>query len=80
MLSYLWYEEIPLIGSEYGEFAGKNLAMPCGGTLVFDDLNNLLFWANKPGTEFAGEHAVIGAQRKQALLQHFSHQLLNGAV
>ncbi len=80
VLSYLWHEEMLLTGSEFGEYEGQHLAMPCGGTLVFDDLNNLLHWANKPGTEFPGEHAIAGAKRKEELLQYFREQLLNGAV
>ena len=80
VICYMWHEEIPLVGIEYGEYQGKYLAMPCGGTLVFDDYNNVLYWANKPGTEFPGEHANTGAQRKQEFLQHFTQQLRAGAI
>ncbi len=80
VICYAWHEEILLVGTEFGEFEGQYLAMPCGGTLVFDDLNNLLFWANKPGTEFAGLHAEMGTQRKAEFLKHFTRQLQTGAI
>ncbi|MFN0213999.1 MAG: hypothetical protein ACKVT2_07060 [Saprospiraceae bacterium] len=80
VICYLWHEEIPLLGKEYGEYEGKILAMPCGGTLVFDDLQNLYHWANKPGTECESEHAILGAQRKKQFLQHFYQLLRTGTL
>jgi len=80
VLCYLWHEEVLLTGSQFGEYEGKYIAMPCGGTLVFDDLNNVLHWANKPGTEVPGKFAAIGEQRKQAFLVYFARQLQDGAV
>jgi len=80
VICYVWYEEILLTGAEYSEYEGQYLALPCGGTLVFDDLNNLLYWANKPGTEFLGKHTETGMQRKQEFLKHFTRQLQAGAI
>ena len=51
VLLYLWHEEVELKGSRFGEFDGERTTMLCGGTLVFDEIGNVLSWFRKPGTE-----------------------------
>jgi len=56
VLEYLWEEEValsddPSKGLAFGDYAGKTMALQCGGTLVFDERGNLLSWFRKPGTE-----------------------------
>lgn len=80
VICYVWYEEILLTGAEYGEHEGKYLAMPCGGTLVVDDLNNVMYWANKPGTEAPDQDDKNGTFRRQEILNHFKKQLKAGAI
>ena len=74
VLEYVWQEEITLNGAEYGELEGLVLALPCGGTLVVDEDDNLITWAFKPGTEFEDEKRpellLHGQQRKAAFLRN----------
>lgn len=50
VLQYAWREEVRLDGARFGEFAGRQTTMLCGGTLVFDETGNVLSWMMKPGT------------------------------
>ncbi|MCL5428325.1 MAG: serine protease [Chloroflexi bacterium] len=52
VVEYVWEEEHLLEGAKFGKLEGKTVSLPCGGTLVYDQVGNLLFWINKPGTEF----------------------------
>jgi hypothetical protein len=76
VVEYLWREEVMLDGDAFGEFNGQLAAMPCGGTLVFDDRGNLLSWAHKPGTE-AG---VAGIERRDAFLEAITRGIRSGRV
>lgn len=50
ILQYVWREDVPLVGTQFGRFNGQSTTMLCGGTLVFDDTGTLLSWMRKPGT------------------------------
>ena len=50
ILQYVWSEDVPLEGSIYGPINGQKARLLCGGTLVFDDVGNVLSWIRKPGT------------------------------
>jgi len=50
ILEYVWREEVPLNGPQFGRFDGQLTNMLCGGTLAFDDTGNMLWWTRKPGT------------------------------
>jgi len=94
ILEYLWREEVPLNGSQFGKFNGRTTTMLCGGTLVFDDNGNVLHWAKKPGSLAYGgkrnrggavqrqwESAVKeGAERRSALLENLAAQIAAGRI
>jgi hypothetical protein len=50
VLEYVWREEVPLCGPQFGNFDARLTTMLCGGSLVFNDDGNLLSWAMKPGS------------------------------
>lgn len=50
ILEYVWREDVPLNGTQFGKFNGQSTTMLCGGTLVFDETGTLLSWMRKPGT------------------------------
>jgi hypothetical protein len=52
VVQYIWQEDIELKGNRFEQLEGKKVALLCGGTLVFDDEGNLLYWCRKPGTQF----------------------------
>ena len=54
LLQYLWREDVPLEGPEFGRFSGQVASLPCGGTLALDQNGNVLAWSRKPGTDFEG--------------------------
>lgn len=62
VLQYIWREDVPLSGAEFGELNGQTTTLLCGGTLVYDDRGNLLYRRSKPGTQ-----AVPGASRDRAV-------------
>ncbi|MEI8380800.1 MAG: hypothetical protein WCJ09_11770 [Planctomycetota bacterium] len=94
ILEYVWREEVPLNGPQFGKFNGKTTHLLCGGTLVFDDIGNVLSWARKPGSlPYGGkrnrtgeiqrrwEAAVReGVARRDALLANLAVQIAAGRV
>lgn len=94
VLEYIWREDVPLKGSQFGKFDGRTTTMLCGGTLVFNDNGNILYWANKPGSLPYGaarsrtgaiqrqwEAAVTeGAARRDALLANIAAQIAAGRI
>ncbi len=94
ILEYVWREEVPLDGPQFGKFNGKTTHLLCGGTLVFDDIGNVLSWARKPGSlPYGGkrnrtgeiqrrwEAAVReGVARRDALLANLTVQIAAGRV
>ena len=59
VIEYTWREEVKL--------EGKTEHLLCGGTLVFDDRNNLLWWTAKPG-----RGTPEGEERLVELLDHIA--------
>ena len=47
ILEYAWEHDIPLEGKRFGNLDGKSFPLLCGGTLVFDERANLLYWSPK---------------------------------
>lgn len=94
ILEYVWREDVPLNGPQFGKFNGKTTTLLCGGTLVFDDLGNVLAWARKPGSlPYGGkrnrtgeiqrrwEAAVQeGIARREALRGNLAVQIAAGRV
>jgi hypothetical protein len=66
ILEYVWREEVPLIGPQFGVFNGRITTMLCGGTLVFADNGNVLSWMKKPGSlPWGGKRSRSGATKEQ---------------
>jgi len=94
ILEYVWREEVPLNGSQFGEFNGRATTMLCGGTLVFDDNGNVLYWAKKPGSlAYGGKRnrrgavqrqweagVEAGTARRSALLENLAAQIAGGRI
>ena len=85
VLQYLWREEVPLEGEEFGEYSGQRTTMLCGGTLVFDESGNALSWSRKPGTQLGeakepGTINEIGLRRREALLASIARGIRTGRV
>lgn len=92
VLQYVWREEVPLRGKQYGEFDGQVTEMLCGGTLVFNDDGNVVSWMMKPGSlPYRGRRnrggrvanmwkaAVAQGQiRRQAFLEHVASAVAEG--
>lgn len=79
VVQYVWREEVPLAGQDFGPLRDQGAELLCGGTLVFDERGNLLSWMRKPGTQVQ-EDALKGAARLEQLRQHVARQVAHGAV
>lgn len=75
VLQYLWRERVKLEGSRFGELAGRRTDLLCGGTVVFDELGNLVSWLHKPGNGTAA-----GEERRRELLDYLAHLVETGAL
>jgi len=51
ILEYAWEHDVSLEGKRYGRLNGKSFPLLCGGTLVFDERANLLYWSPKEVTQ-----------------------------
>ena len=93
ILEYIWREDVPLNGPQYGKYNGQMTAMLCGGTLVLDDNGNVLAWAPKPGTlpygkpgrggKVAGSWKASveeGEERRDGFLKDVAAQIATGRV
>lgn len=85
VLCYVWYEDVVPDGEEFGNFDGKVVRMPCGGTLVFDEHDRVLSWVRKPGTEGGtgtrwDAEKEEGAQRKATFLRGLAERISSGKV
>jgi hypothetical protein len=69
VLLYIWREDIELKDARFGPLKEETVSLLCGGTLVFDEQGNLLFWSRKPGTEVE-EDKKEGENRRKQLLKH----------
>jgi hypothetical protein len=96
ILEYVWREDVPLVGTQFGKFNGQSTTMLCGGTLVFDDTGTLLSWMRKPGTvgrtpqqgkrsdtnlgRSWDAEVKAGAKRRDDLLRSIARQVAAGRV
>lgn len=86
ILEYIWREEVPLEGEQFGEYNGEYTTMLCGGTLVFDEKGNVLSWFRKPGTHQGGSskgwraEVAVGEQRRADLLADLAKRIGAGHV
>ena len=76
IVEYIWKEDIELVGSEFGKIEGKIAQLLCGGTLVFDDQANLLYWSRKPGADLANETRNYRSGTKK--LENWERELTEG--
>ncbi|HLX09836.1 MAG TPA: hypothetical protein VKY89_18415 [Thermoanaerobaculia bacterium] len=81
VIQYLWREDVKLDEARFGSLRGETVHMLCGGTLVFDDRSNLLWWTAKWGRGTANQdkmsdrakcRAEQGEKRRQELLEHIA--------
>lgn len=75
VVEYLWREDVLLEGERFGRLAGKWTAIPCGGTLVFDENETLLWWARKAGSETGGKE---GKRRLSEFLDNVERLVRSG--
>jgi len=93
ILEYAWREEVTLDGARFGAFAGRQTALMCGGTIVFNQDGNVLSWAMKPGTQPYGgrertgkirqlwdDAMAEGKARRDAMLDYFAGEIAAGRV
>jgi len=93
ILEYAWREEVTLEGARFGSLAGRQTALMCGGTIVFNADGNVLSWAMKPGSQpYAGRErrgkipemwddaAAEGKARRDAMLDYLAGEIAAGRV
>lgn len=94
VLQYAWREDVLLDGQQFGTLAGQTTSMLCGGTLVFDEIGNVLSWMMKPGSQGYGGKRERGGSvaeawktavdegiaRRSALLDHLAAQVTAGRI
>lgn len=91
VLQYIWREDIPLEGPEYGKLQGQLASLLCGGTLVFDGRGNILSWMRKPGTgqqetdnrrrrAYCDDERAKGMERRQQLLDYIADRVAEGYI
>jgi hypothetical protein len=51
ILEYIWREDLCLKGKRFGRYEGELVQLLCGGTIVFDERGNVLYFVHKPGIE-----------------------------
>jgi hypothetical protein len=68
IIEYVWREDVKLEGERFGRLQGETVHLLCGGTLLFDDRSNLLWWTAKPG-----RGSAEGEKRRAELLDHIAH-------
>ena len=69
ILEYIWQEAVTLKGDEFYELKDKKVPLICGGTLVFEERGNLLYWSRKVGTN-PQRVREMGNQRIEKLLHY----------
>ncbi|MEA2562464.1 MAG: hypothetical protein QOH06_3968 [Acidobacteriota bacterium] len=67
IIEYLWREDVKLEEERFGRLQGETVHLLCGGTLVFDDRNNLRWWTAKHG-----RGNPEGEKRRAELLDHIA--------
>jgi len=79
VLQYIWREDVELKGSRFGNLEGRTIPLLCGGTLVYDDRGNVLYWCRKPGTKLEKDK-VEGQKRRKGLLDYIASLVANGRI
>jgi hypothetical protein len=67
VIEYLWREEVKLEEERFGNLQGETVHLLCGGTVVFDDRSNLLWWTAK-----RGRGSEEGEARRAELLDYLA--------
>ena len=86
LLQYVWREDVPLDGPQFGRFAGASTTMLCGGTLAFNENGEVLAWARKPGSEPVGDAAgasdevARGTKRRRAFVEALQRRIQTGRI
>jgi hypothetical protein len=86
VLQYVWREDVVLNGEQFGRFNGQQTTMLCGGTLALDQNGNVMAWARKPGSVYAGRgekaaaETADGAGRLKALLESLAKRIKAGRI
>jgi hypothetical protein len=86
LLQYLWREDVPLEGAQFGRLSGQAATLPCGGTLALDQNGNVLAWTRKPGTlseasgKSAEQEAEAGRLRRQSFLTAVERRVKTGRI
>ncbi|HLN88635.1 MAG TPA: hypothetical protein VK253_01060 [Candidatus Binatia bacterium] len=79
ILEYVWREDILLEGKQFGDLAGEFAQLLCGGTLVFDERGNVLYFVYKPGVENL-EDRKEGEVRQRQFLEYIANLLNEGMI
>jgi hypothetical protein len=91
VLQYVWREDVPLKGPEFGPLDGEMMPLLCGGTLIFDERGNVLHWVRKPGSgaqkvsagrprKYCGEERAKGLRRRKQLIEYVARNAGGGFV
>jgi hypothetical protein len=70
VLEYVWREDVLLEGSRFGRREGKRTTLLCGGTLVFDEHENVLARTCKENTE----------ERRKRFLDDIAERVRGGQI
>jgi hypothetical protein len=79
VLEYIWREDLVLKSKKYGRFNGAFVQLLCGGTLVFDERGNILYFVHKPGVEDK-KNRKEGNKRKKRLFDYIEYLLEMGII
>jgi hypothetical protein len=79
VLTYVWKEDVVLYDDRFGRFQGQIIPLLCGGTIVFDERGNILYFTNKGGTQ-NGENIPEGGKRKAKLLEYIAGLIREGII
>ncbi|MCP4074013.1 MAG: serine protease [Hyphomicrobiales bacterium] len=92
IIQYMWQEDVLLKGKQFQQYEGQSTTLLCGGTLVFNDDGELLWWVRKPGAHFktrvnskaarsrAADELERGSARQAEFLQTVAQRLKAGHV
>jgi hypothetical protein len=82
IVEYVWREDVPLQGRQFGRLAEKKVSLLCGGTLVFDSRGNVLSFVRKPGTGPVtnGQDQEMGERRRERLLAYVAGLVRRGRI
>ena len=91
VVQYTWREDVPLKGSQFARYDGETMPLLCGGTLVFDERGNILYWSRKPGTRAQGAgggqrrstcecERAQGEERRKQLLEYVAARVQAGMI